>query len=92
MARITSKRSRAWLFTWNNYPADYSSHLDTLAVSYIVAGEEVAPATGTPHLQGYLYFTNARTLSAVRKLLPGCHLTTPNGTHQQNDQYCRKTR
>lgn len=45
-------RTRKYVFTWNNYPANYATILDSIAATYIVAGEEVAPTTLTPHLQG----------------------------------------
>lgn len=38
--------------------------LDNMKALYIVFGEEKA-STGTPHLQGYMYFPNARTMSSV---------------------------
>lgn len=85
-------RSRAYIFTWNNYPNDYATILDALEVRYIVAGEEVAPTTGTPHLQGFVYWRNAKTLSATRIKLPGCHVERARGTPAQADAYCRKTR
>lgn len=85
-------RNRAHLFTWNNYPSTYSTILDGLPARYIVAGEERAPGTGTPHLQGYVVWTQGRTESAVRRMLPGCHITVARGDHSQNDRYCRKTR
>jgi len=85
-------RKRAYAFTWNNYPDDYQLTLAALDCRYIVAGEEIAPITGTPHIQGYVYFASAKTLSAVRALLPGTHLTATCGTHRANDSYCRKTR
>lgn len=85
-------RHRGYCFTWNNYPDTYGAHFDTLPCRYIVAGEELAPGTGTPHLQGYVVFTSGKTLSAARAALPGCHLTVARGNHLQNDLYCRKTR
>jgi len=45
-------KARGWLFTWNNYPDTYRAALDELECRYVCAGEEVAPTTGTPHLQG----------------------------------------
>jgi len=87
-----ASRNRAHLFTWNNYPATYSTHLDGLPTRYCVAGRELAPTTGVPHLQGYCVWTSGKTLSAVRALLPGCHITVAAGNHGQNDRYCRKTR
>lgn len=85
-------RHRNYCFTWNNYPADYATVLDALPARFIVAGEEHAPETGTPHLQGYICFSAAKTVSAARRALAGCHVLRANGTHAQNNAYCRKTR
>jgi len=41
-------------------------------------------------LQGYVYFRNAKTLGAVRTLLPSCHLIRALGTSKQNQLYCSK--
>ncbi|AXH74447.1 MAG: putative viral replication protein [Cressdnaviricota sp.] len=87
-----TSRSRKYVFTWNNYPADYKESLDPISCIYIVAGEEVAPTTLTPHLQGFVYFKNAKTSSAVRLLFPGCHVETARGTPNECDSYCRKIR
>jgi len=83
---------RGWLFTWNNYPATYRDTLDELECRYVCAGEEIAPTTGTPHLQGYVYFSAQKRLSSLRRLLPGCHLLPANGTAKQNRDYCAKSR
>lgn len=85
-------RYRAYVFTWNNYPANYRETLDRLVCRYIVAGEEVAPNTGTHHLQGYVYFAHGKTETATRALLAGSHVERAHGTPKQCDEYCRKTR
>jgi len=85
-------RSRSWLFTWNNYPTTYRTTLDELECRYVCAGEEVAPTTGTPHLQGYVYFRTLKSLRSMRGLLPGCHLLIANGTAAENRAYCGKLR
>lgn len=85
-------RVRAYCFTWNNYPEDAFEKLRSLDTIYILATKEVAPETGTPHLQGYCYFPNGKTITAVTRLLPGCHITQARGTAAQNYQYCTKTR
>jgi hypothetical protein len=87
-----NRRSRGWCFTWNNYPAEYRSQLDSLDCRYVCAGEEVAPSTGTPHLQGYVYFRNAKRLSTLRRELPACHLAIAAGNPAQNRLYCGKLR
>jgi len=85
-------RNRAHLFTWNNYPATYADVLDRLPSRYLVAGEEIAPRTGTPHLQGYVVWKDGKTVPSVRRLLRGCHIEIARGNHAENDSYCRKTR
>lgn len=62
-------KSRSYVFTLNNYTSQDESYLqNVLQCQYIVYGREIAPTTGTPHLQGYVYFSNPRGFEAVRKL------------------------
>jgi len=68
-----TQRSRDWVFTLNKYNDDDIKELKDLECKYIVFGKEIGKE-GTPHLQGYVYFQNARMGSQVRKLLPrGCY-------------------
>lgn len=84
-------RSRGWCFTLPNYTDDEIKILDALECDYMVYGREVAPTTQTPHLQGYIYFKNARQFSAMKKCLPErAHLEAAKGSPQQNDTYCSK--
>jgi len=83
-------RHRSFCFTWNNYPDDHQDRLDQCGYRYVLFGYEWAPTTGTPHLQGFLYFTNAKTLAAVIKLLPGVVLLVAKGSYTQNRVYCTK--
>jgi len=87
-----ANRNRAHCFTWNNYPLTYAAVLGGLRCRYLVAAEELAPNTGTPHLQGYVVWESGKTVAAVRRILPGCHIEIARGNHQENDRYCRKTR
>jgi len=69
-AETLKQRSRDWCFTVNNYkPAD-EALLQQLDSKYLIYGREVAPETGTEHLQGYVYFKDAKVGSAVVKLMP----------------------
>jgi len=86
-------RYRGWCFTLNNYTLldeDNIQHVLTSFARYVIYGREVAPETGTPHLQGYVYFNNARQRKAVSRLLPRARLDVANGTAQQNRKYCTK--
>lgn len=45
-----------YVFTWNNYPEDKCDEIlkrSKYKFTYCIYGREVAPTTGTPHLQGY---------------------------------------
>lgn len=86
-------RSRGWCFTVNNYQEDDIDRLDDLSnvSTYLCYGKEVAPTTGTPHLQGYIYFDNAKTFSKIQKLLPkGAHIELAKGNALENNSYCKK--
>nr|WAE43125.1 MAG: replication associated protein [Cressdnaviricota sp.] len=63
-------RSRDWCFTFNNYKPTDEALLQQLNSKYLVYGREVAPETGTPHLQGYIYFENQKFGHQLAKLLP----------------------
>lgn len=63
------------IFTHNNYIEADMEKLRKLAqeedspLSYLIYGEEVAPETGTPHLQGFLILKKKKVRSAIQKLL-----------------------
>jgi len=86
-------RSRGWCFTINNYA---EAHKDAIAklgdeCEYVCFGEEIAPGTGTPHLQGYIYFKHQRAFVSVRDLFDGAaHIEPAKGSPSQNRAYCSK--
>lgn len=66
-----NQRKRGFVFTLNNYTADDIDEIVEVCNQgnfYVIYGREVAPTTGTPHLQGFIYMPNAKTQSAVDKL------------------------
>jgi len=82
-------RSRAWCFTINNYSTEEFEGLKKVPAQYIVIGREVGDH-GTPHLQGYVYFTDAKSRSSVSKMFPRSHLEKRFGTSTQAAEYCKK--
>jgi len=84
-------RNRNFCFTWNNYNDESKLFLATVSCKYVAYSEEVAPTTGTKHLQGYISFTNPKTLSQARSVLTGCHVETMLGSLSQNESYCSKS-
>ena len=79
-------RFRNYVFTMNNYPD--TKLVEEVSCKYIVYGREVG-ASGTPHLQGFISFKEGKTESAVRKLLPGCHVEIAK-TVEEAIEYCKK--
>lgn len=84
-------RYRNLCFTLNNYTDDFFANLIADGrVRYAIAGREVAPTTGTPHLQGYLELTGQISHAQAQALLPGAHFSARRGTAVQAAEYCRK--
>lgn len=87
----SSIRSRAYCFTYNNYTEeDLQKLLNYSLANYVIIGREIAPTTGTPHLQGYMRFTNAIRFVSLVKAFPGVHFEVAKGTFEQNVNYCCK--
>jgi len=81
-------KHRNFRFTWNNYPQDVSVSNFPDHV-YLIYGKEIAPSTGTPHLQGHITFKNPRTLSGVIKIMKGCHVLVSDFP-TSSAEYCKK--
>lgn len=81
--------STRWCFTLNNYTKSDMELLSKMDCNYLIYGEEVAPMTGTPHLQGYVVFKTTKRLTGVTKLLTA-HWSMAKGTTEQNVAYCTK--
>lgn len=97
------------MFTWNNYPDDWADVIKARVEAVRgkfprirwIGGEEVAPTTGTPHIQGYIEFSDkARGGERVRPMsalgLPKeVHWGDKNGkpcvgSREDNIEYCSK--
>jgi len=85
--------ARKWCFTLNNYTDEDCLMLSTLfpdTVRYLVYGREVGE-NGTPHLQGFVWFTTQRTLQLVKQAIgQRAHVQVCRGTAVQNRTYCTK--
>nr|WAE42756.1 MAG: replication associated protein [Cressdnaviricota sp.] len=87
-------RSRGFVFTRNNYEEFEWELLCGLLPQHsrwCIIGREKGKA-GTPHLQGAVYFTDAKSVKSVRKLLleGKCHVEIMQGTCRENFAYCSK--
>lgn len=80
-------RSRNYVFTlfdWTQLVFDYEH------MSYLVYQIEKAPETGRLHAQGYVELHNAKTFSALQKVIGKAHLESRKGTAKQAREYCMK--
>lgn len=88
-------KNRNFVFTLNNYDQDsidwFERKVEEGVFKYVGYSEEVAPTTGTKHLQGFASFTNARTVQQARSILVGCHVEVMLGSIAQNETYCSKS-
>lgn len=87
-------KSRSCCWTLNNYTDADIAALRVYAseVKYIVFGYEIAPTTGTIHLQGYVAWSNPRSIAAFMKIpvTTGIHVEPTRGTPLQASTYCKK--
>lgn len=82
--------SRNWCFTLNNYTEEEEAAIKAWEVKYIVFGHEVAPETGTPHLQGYVEWKGTKKLTTLKKLNDHIHWEIAKGDRNDNRTYCTK--
>lgn len=88
--------SKAYTFTRNNYTdeevAKFSEFTDS-KLTHLYVAKEVAPKTGTPHLQGYVCFSSNITIKKLHKksfIFKHCALLESAGSPAQNRNYCFK--
>jgi len=101
----STKRIISCPFTINNYSTAELSALKAFEnedvrakhnVRFICFGLEVAPETGTPHVQGYIRFVAKRpkTLQAIHRNVPGMSraacIINQRGNDVENRDYCKK--
>nr|UOF79169.1 rep protein [Cressdnaviricota sp.] len=84
-------RDRAYTITLNNYTKDELEQIDELCrnATYGIYGKEKAK-TGTPHLQGYIYYSNKISYNTLCRILPRAHFEHAKGNASQNQTYCSK--
>jgi hypothetical protein len=91
-------RGSRFLITTNNYTDDdilaHQALVDSGKVFYMVYGKEIAPTTGTPHLQGFIVCKDRMRISALKKFLPRTRIDVVKhySKNRDLDKYCRKTR
>jgi hypothetical protein len=89
-------QAKRWVFTLNNYSGADEQLLEQLSnsndVVTLIYGREVAPGTGTNHLQGMIIFATRKRLRQIRNYPPfqRAHLEVMRSTPQRAREYCIK--
>lgn len=86
------KRARGWVFTLNNYTDEDETRLTGPPPDhkYVIWGYETA-ATGTPHLQGAVWFKSVKSAQQVKAYVgERAHVEIVRGTPTQAIDYCKK--
>ena len=97
--QINMSRGRNWIFTINNHDNDIIDRLKGLegVCVHMVMGEEVAPTTGTRHLQGFVQFRIPKRQNQVKRMLGGsphvelCRDVEASIGHCMKDGDCMET-
>jgi len=90
MPAVKSSIARRWCYTLNNPSSPDASHVLNEHATYHIYEPEVAPETGTPHLQGYVCFKKRVRLTQLKTYLPTAHWEPAAGKPSQNVAYCSK--
>lgn len=60
-------------------------------VRYLYGNVETCPTTKRQHIQGFIYFSNARSsFKEIKAILPTAHIELGKGDFQSNLKYCSK--
>ena len=85
----------AYCFTLNNYSPDDVSVLYTPNehITYLIGGHEIAPTTGTPHIQGYFQLAQEVNFTTMRNWgepWNRMRFSAARGSDIDNYNYCSK--
>lgn len=86
-------KSRKFVFTLNNYTDAELKRIREYpeCLKYIAFEKEVAPSTGTPHLQGFLYTWEPMRISQLNAMfLKRARYAVMVSDFNHNNVYCRK--
>ena len=90
-----SNQTLYYAFTLNNYTTEQEAKIQSFMVNYCfrgMYGREVAPTTGTKHLQGCFQLIDRKRFKTVQKNLDikECHLEPCKKAYNANFRYCEK--
>lgn len=86
------KKVRSWVFVINNYTNDNWEALKDVDCEYLIMAKEIAPSTGTAHIQGFIHFKNQRYRTGIAKMdeFKRAYLAPARASADCNKDYCSK--
>jgi len=92
MATAALGQSKFWCFTINNPAPFYADLNGAKNWVYLVVGNEIAPSTGTPHLQGFIAYKVRTKFSTVKIQFPRAKLAMmyKDSNPVAASTYCKK--
>lgn len=89
-----ASKCKNWIYTLNNYTTEEEDTIKSLygtEFKYTIYGREIAPTTGTPHLQGYIQFIKQYRLQEVKNhFIDRAHYEPAKGNVEDNINYTSK--
>lgn len=86
--QTSRKKARGWCLTINTYSTDDIISMKKSPAKICCFQTEVGE-NGNPHIQGVLYYENARSFDSIKKEFPRAHIE-PMRNLQASCQYCTK--
>lgn len=92
-------RSHAYVYTYHmneheddiNGQLEVISHISSIPCKYQIMAHEFGEHDDTYHIQGYIYFKDAKPFGVVKKLLPpATHIEVRKGSNADAMLYCMK--
>ena len=91
---LQCQRAR-WIFTLHNFNRnfDYRQYLlnDEFRIKRAVLGYEIAPTTGTRHIQGYIELCRSLRYTHVKRIFSGARWEPAYASSLRNYEYCTKS-
>lgn len=84
----TGPRTRARAFCFTSFKTE--EPVFKPCMKYLAYGHETCPTTQRSHWQGFVYFNEAKTVSAAAKNLDKAHCEIMRGSFEDNERYCSK--
>lgn len=80
---------RAYSFTINNWTQEDLEAIKQIKYRYIILGDEIGER-GTPHIQGYICFTNPISFRSIYKKIKRAYIKPSYANSEANTTYCSK--